>query len=224
MPSTVASIRPDLSWAHWRPAVTTGAWVVALFAIGMLLTRAYAVPLRTELAAHALAGAAVFVASAVVAVLLPMLTNLPLVPLAVLAYGPATTATLLLAGWLIGAMLAFAVGRRGREAILERFPSVMRHAQIERLIDPRRRLLSLTLLRMTFPVDLLSYALGLFSPQTGWRDNLLSTALGAAPFAVLFAWFPTLEATQQALLFGLCTLAFVAWSAWVLRSRPPGER
>jgi uncharacterized membrane protein YdjX (TVP38/TMEM64 family) len=173
--------------------------------------------LRTELAAHALAGAAIFVLSAIVAVLLPMLTNLPLVPVAVLAYGAPATAALLLAGWLIGAMLAFAVGRHGRKTILRQFPSVMRHAQIERLIDPRQRLLSLTLLRMTFPVDLLSYALGLFSPQTGWRDNLLSTALGAAPFALLFAWFPTLDVAQQALLFGLCTLAFAGWSVWVLR-------
>jgi uncharacterized membrane protein YdjX (TVP38/TMEM64 family) len=216
MPSTVASIRPDLTWSHWKPAVRTGAWVVVLFVIGMLLTRAYAVPLRTELAAHALAGAAIFALSAIVAVLLPMLTNLPLVPVAVLAYGAPAAAALLLAGWLVGAMLAFAIGRHARETILRRFPSVMRHAQIERLIDPRQRLLSLTLLRMTFPVDLLSYALGLFSPQTGWRDNLLSTALGAAPFALLFAWFPTLDVAQQALLFGLCALAFAGWSIWVL--------
>jgi hypothetical protein len=46
---------------------------------------------------------------------------------------------------------------------------------------------------------------------------VLSTALGAAPFAVLFALFPTLSATAQAVVSGASVLAFAVYALWVLR-------
>jgi len=44
----------------------------------------------------------------------------------------------------------------------------------------------------------LSYALGLFSARTTLAENVLSTALGAAPFALLFALVPTWPAAMRA--------------------------
>lgn len=81
---------------------------------------------------------------------------------------------------------------------------------------------ALILLRMTFPVDVLSYALGLFSRQTTAIQNASSTALGAAPFAVLFAVFPTLSAVSQWAIFDGSTLVFMAYMMWVLRH--PADR
>lgn len=209
-------MRGALTWREWWPSVRTGVWVVALFALALALVRTWQAPLRELLAAHAVAGAVLFVATSVTAVLMPVATNLPLVPLAVLAWGPWTTAAMLLAGWLAGAALSFTLGRQLRAAIVRRFPSVARHAQIDRLIDPRHRLRSLVLLRMTFPVDVLSYALGLFSPRTTLTDVVWSTALGAAPFALLFAWLPTLSPGAQVTVFVASTLAFAAYAWWML--------
>lgn len=212
--------RPVHGARGWWPSVRAGLWVVLLFAVGLVLVQAWQGPLRGWLQGHERLGALVFVATSALAVLAPMLTNLPLVPLAVLAWGPLPTAAMLLGGWLIGAAAAFAIGRHARGPLLRAMPSVMRHAQVERLIHPRHRLLSLVLLRMTFPVDVLSYALGLFSPRTGAWHNLVSTALGAAPFALLFAAFPALPSSTQGWLFAACTLVFVAYAAWVLRDPP----
>ena len=146
---------------------------------------------------------------------MPMLTNLPLVPLAVLAWGPWWTASLLLLGWVAGATLSFALGRHARELVLRRFASVQRHADIDRLIHPRYRLASLVLLRMTFPVDVLSYALGLFSRSTTAAEVALSTALGAAPFALLFALVPTLSPSAQAIVAVASAGAFAMHVLWV---------
>lgn len=209
-------LRSALSWAELWPSLRAGLAVLVLFAGGVWLARVYAVPLQAALAEHALLGAVVFFASAVVAVLMPMLTNLPLLPVAVLAWGPAWTAALLLSGWIVGAAIAFALGRHARAQILKRLPSVQRHAGIDRLVHPRHRLASLVLLRMSFPVDVLSYALGMFSSQTTAAQNATSTALGAAPFAVLFSLFPTLSATAQWAVFGGSTLVFLAYLGWVL--------
>jgi uncharacterized membrane protein YdjX (TVP38/TMEM64 family) len=192
-------------------------WVIALFAAGVWLARHYATPIHGVLSANARLGIVVFVATSALAVLLPMLTNLPLVPFAVLAWGPWWTALLLLLGWIAGAALSFALGRHARDWILRHFPSVTRHAQIDRLIQPRHRLWSLVLLRMTFPVDVLSYALGLFSRSTTLIENTLSTALGAAPFALLFALLPTLSTTAQLVVFGASALVFAVYALWMLR-------
>jgi hypothetical protein len=116
--------------------------------------------------------------------------------------------------------LSFALGRGLRDTILQRFPSVRRHTDIDRLIDRRHPLLSLVLLRMTFPVDVLSYALGLFSRRTSALDNALSTALGAAPFAVLFSVVPVMPGVVQATVMIVSALLFVLYAAWMLRRSP----
>jgi uncharacterized membrane protein YdjX (TVP38/TMEM64 family) len=217
---SLAPLRRSLGWAEWWPALRAGLWALGLFALGMLAVRLYALPIRTVLDEHALAGMLIFFVTSAVAVLLPMLTNLPLMPPAVLAWGPWQAAALLLAGWVTGAALSFTLGRHARELIITRFPAVMRHADIDRLIHPRHRLVSLVMLRMTFPVDVLSYALGLFSRSTTLGQNMLSTAIGGAPFAVLFALFPLLQARQQAGLLIGSTAAFGVYAAWVLQRRP----
>jgi uncharacterized membrane protein YdjX (TVP38/TMEM64 family) len=207
-----------LSRDELLPALRTAAWVLALFAAALLLARAFSIPILDVLHAHPRLAILVFVATSVVAVLMPVLTNLPLVPLAVLAWGSAWTALLLLAGWVIGAALAFMLARRGRALILRHFPSAARHADIDRLIHPQHRLASLIVLRMTFPVDVLSYALGLFSPRTTAAENAVSTALGATPFALLFALLPALAATTQIIVFVGSALMFFAYMLWVLHA------
>jgi uncharacterized membrane protein YdjX (TVP38/TMEM64 family) len=223
MSSAGHRLRPRVTWAELLPSLRLGAGVVVLFGAALLLARVYAGPIQAVLAAHPRLGIVVFVASSVIAVLMPLLTNLPLVPLAVLAWGPAWTALLLLAGWVTGAAVAYALGRHARAVILRHLPSVQRHAGIDRLIHPQRRLSSLILLRMTFPVDVLSYALGLFSRHTTAAENFVSTAIGAAPFALLFAYYPALPATAQLVVFGLSVLVFAVYVGWILHRPAAGD-
>jgi len=221
---TVEAAAPaPLGWARLGPPTRTALAVVALFVLALVLVRHYAAPLADFVSAHAAWGVAVFFATSVFAVLMPAASNLPLVPLAVAAWGPLPTALLLWLGWIAGSALAFWLGRHARDAVRVRFPSVQRHADIDVLIDERRRLLSLVLLRMTFPVDVLSYALGLFSRATTLAQTTLSTALGAAPFALLFAWVPALAGPWQGLLLAASTLAFVIYMVLRSRTRTPSR-
>lgn len=208
-----------MSRALRLPSIRTAAAVVALFGGAVLLTREFEAPIRELLSQHPQLGVLVFIATSVIAVLAPMLTNLPLVPVAVLAWGPAWTAAMLLAGWVVGSALSFALGRYAQGVIIRRFPSVNRYTDIDRLIHPNHRIASLVLLRMSFPVDVLSYALGLFSRETTFAQTAVSTALGGAPFAVLFALFPALPTSVQLIIFGASTLVFLAYLGWVLRLR-----
>ncbi|HEY6513770.1 MAG TPA: VTT domain-containing protein [Burkholderiaceae bacterium] len=202
------------------PTLRASLWVLLLFGAAIVLVRTFDEPIRSAVGANVPLGVTLFVATSVLAVLMPLLTNLPLLPVAVLAWGPWWTAALLLLGWIGGAALSFWLGRHARAAILRHFPSVQRHADIDRLIHPRHRLVSLVLLRMTFPVDVLSYALGLFSARTTLAENVLSTALGAAPFALLFALVPTWPAAVQVIAFVASALAFGLYLLWLSRERP----
>ena len=74
---------------------------------------------------------------------------------------------------------------------------------------------------MTFPVDVLSRVLGLFSVKTTAFTNALSTAIGGAPFALLFAYLPALPLAQQGGLFVVCALAFAAYALVAMRRRSP---
>ncbi len=206
-----------LTWRRLLPSLQLGLFALALFAAGLWIAREFDELIREVIVAHQTLGVLFFVATSVIAVLLPLLSNLPLLPLAVAAWGPEQAAVLLLLGWLGGAVLSFALGRYAQAPVLRYLPSVQRHADIDRLIDPRRRLMTLVLLRMTFPVDVLSYALGLFSRTTTWTEVALSTAIGAAPFAVLFAWFPVMPAAVQLLVLGVSAIVFVAYARWVVR-------
>lgn len=216
MRDPAGSMRHALTWVQLLPSIRAAVGVVVLFGVALVLAREFAAPIQNALAAHSRLGIVVFFVTSVVAVLLPMLTNLPLLPLAVLAWGPWWTALLLLLGWVGGAALSFWLGRHAQATILRHFPSVQRHADIDRLIHPRHRIGSLVMLRMTFPVDVLSYALGLFSRSTTLAENAVSTAIGGAPFALLFSWFPALSVTAQVVVFVASALLFVAYAAWLL--------
>ena len=123
-PIALSSLRRTLTWSELWPPMRTGLWVVALFAVGVLLVGQFATPLQLVLSEHPRWGIAAFVASSAIAVLIPVLSNLPLVPLAVLLWGPWWTAALLLFGWVAGAAMSFALGRHARAWILRRFPAV----------------------------------------------------------------------------------------------------
>jgi len=213
-----------LAWQYWWPAVKTGFGVLAVFTLAIWLTRYFSAPIHSGLSEHALLGLTVFFLTSVVAVLVPVLSNLALVPAFVLVWGPWWTALILLSGWVVGAALSFSLGRSARVQILRHFPSVTRHAQIDRLIHPHYRLTSLVLLRMTFPVDVLSYALGLFSARTTLLENLVSTVLGAAPFAVVFAMLPTLSGNAQIVAVLVSLLVFIAYAFWILERPADSSR
>ena len=207
-----------LSRKDLLPTAHSLAWVLLLFGVAIVLSRLYAAPIGAVLGDHSRMGVAIFFATTALAVVVPLFSNLPLVPFAVLLWGPWWTALIIMTGWVAGAAISFDLARRASPMLLRTFPKVTRYARIDRLIHPRHHLLSLLVLRMTFPDDVLSYVLGLFSHKTTRFENALSTAIGGAPFAVLFAFFPALPLAQQALILAAATLVFAVYAVWVVRS------
>lgn len=200
-----------------RPGWTFGLGALLLW-LAWMLGGLMAPRLALALHGHEGLAGALFVASTALAVVLPLLSNLPLVPAAVQLWGPAWTAAALLIGWTVGSWLAFLLGRLVRHGWLQHAPGLRQATDVDRWIHPRHPMASLVLLRMSFPIDVLSFALGLFSAQTTARRLVLSTLIGSAPFAVLFAWLPRLGWVWQLALLLAGTAVFLGYARWMSRS------
>ena len=124
----------------------------------------------------------------------------PLVPLASNLWGWFLTAILSIIGWTLGAMITFFIAREYGVPLIKKFISLEKIEKYEKMIPKGNIFWSIVFLRMAVPVDLLSYALGLFS-RINFKTYTFATFLGVMPFAFAFAYLGTLPLTYQIVSF-----------------------
>jgi uncharacterized membrane protein YdjX (TVP38/TMEM64 family) len=175
----------------------------------------YEVVITSYVTGHSLMSYAVFVVIAFIAVVIPIWSNLFLIPFGVVAWGPVLTTVLCVTGWWVGAVFSFALGRIFQASILRKYPLLYRYADIDAIIPSRHVFIGLVVLRMTFPVDVLSYALGIFSKKVTHTMNAVSTLVGIIPFALLFAYFSEVSRMYQVGIISITVGSFAAYYVYV---------
>lgn len=130
----------------------------------------------------------VFTGLAALATVFPSFTNMMFIPLGVSMFGVFWAAILCILGWWLGSVVAFAIGRYYNEYLIRRFPSFKNYLYIDQMVGDKNMFWKLVLLRMTIPVDVLSYAMALFSKRVTYKMNAVTTLIGITPFAFLFAY------------------------------------
>lgn len=160
-----------------------------------------------------------FVLLLIIAVVAMPVTVMPLIPVAAVALGPLPTALLSIVGWTLGGTIAFLLARYIGRPVLEQCISLKGLDQLIEHIPDEARFVTIVLLRMMLPVDLVSYALGL-TTKIGLAEYVLATAVGVTWFSFAFAY------AGEALLHGdiillleitLASVGVVAVSALGLR-------
>lgn len=136
---------------------------------------------------------------ALVTIIAP-LTAIPLVVPASAIFGPFLTSIYSIAGWTIGAAIAFTIARHLGKPILTSFVSLEKLEKYEKYFGERVEFLGLVLLRMVLPVDLLSYAVGLLS-RISFKKYILATVIGISPFAFVFAYIGDALSQKQYITF-----------------------
>jgi uncharacterized membrane protein YdjX (TVP38/TMEM64 family) len=182
--------------------------VFTLFSI-LILSRAEAVYYFGKFISDDFAGIVIFISLFALVTVIAPLTALPLVSPASAIFGPFLTALYSIAGWTLGAAIAFLIARHLGRPVLSLFVSMKKVEQYELRFSGRIRFLGLILLRMVMPVDLLSYAVGLFSKMT-FRTYLLATLLGITPFAFIFAYAGNALVLRQYTTLALLSIASLA--------------
>lgn len=164
--------------------------------------------LGTWIADHALLGAAIYLAFVAASVVLLPFSSLPLLPLATQSYGVAWTAVLSALGWWIGCLIAFRIARLGRP-YLEKVAPLHAVDRLEERIPHDISFGGIVVLRILFPVDIVSYALGLLKALR-FRTYALASLIGILPFAFVWSYAGGKLGTGQYVAFALIAAACVA--------------
>lgn len=98
MPTIAESLDAALTRRDLLPSLRSLTWVLLLFALAIVLSRIYATPIGAALGDHGRLGVAIFFGTTALAVVLPLFSNLPLVPIAVLLWGPWWSALIMMLG------------------------------------------------------------------------------------------------------------------------------
>lgn len=149
----------------------------------------------------------------ILATVIAPLSTLPLMPIAVSVWGSFTVAVLSTIAWSIGAVIAFYISRRYGIPVVKKFVSEDKIEAINQKIPKDKNLLvSIILLRMIIPVDILSYALGIF-PRVTWKVYTIGSIIGVIPFSLVFAYLGGLSVEFQiAGLIVIIPVLFYIWS------------
>lgn len=137
-------------------------------------------------------GPLLYVGITIIAVVVAPVSALPILPVAVVLWGSFAAALLSLVGWVIGAVVAFVLARTYGYAFVRKFILLRKIQEYSDRIPRRNIFWSIVFLRIVMPVDILSYALGLFS-QIPLLQYTFATIIGLAPFAFVFSYAAALS-------------------------------
>jgi uncharacterized membrane protein YdjX (TVP38/TMEM64 family) len=149
------------------------------------------------------------------AVVFMPLTVMPLIPLAAGIMGPFVTAVLSVIGWTLGAGIAFLISRHIGRPLIEKRMNLHKLDSVLEKMPTRSHFWFIVVLRLTLPVDLVSYALGLVK-NLNFSSYIAATFVGVVWFSFAFAYLGDAFFKGDAIVFMEVALAsgMVFGSAW----------
>lgn len=182
--------------------------ILGLFVITTAASQRYSDEVNLWVAGGGFGSVLVYIAITILAIVAAPLTSIPLIPLVVQSWGVFWTGIFSIIGWLIGSLIAFWIARKYGSPLVSKFSSIEKAKKIQRNIPKNNLFWYLIFLRMTTPVDILSYALGLFS-DISWKMYFTTTLVGIIPLTFLVAYAGTLSLRYQLayVLLAACIIA-----------------
>jgi uncharacterized membrane protein YdjX (TVP38/TMEM64 family) len=147
------------------------------------------------------------------------ITTLPLVPMIAPILGPFHTGLAVWIGWTLGAIVSFLIARYGGRPLLSHFVHMEKLATYESRFPDADHFFLILALRLLIPVDILSYALGVFS-TVRLRTYIFASALGILWFSFAFAYVGTLVTSGNTVLFvtyGVASLIILVCAFFYVR-------
>lgn len=114
-------------------------------------------------------------------------TVLPAIPMMAPVFGPFVTGVLSIVGWTLGAVGAFLIARHLGRPVLGAFTPLEKLDRMAARVPDRAHFFVVVLLRMTFPVDIMSYVIGIVSPIK-LIPYTIATIIGVSWFSFAFAY------------------------------------
>ena len=168
--------------------ITIGSFAaIALFVLVSFLVQNNKEAVSSFVSAGGWFSVSAYIFFGILAVIVPPASNIFLIPVGAAAWGPVLTGFLNILGWTLGSVIVFMVSRKFGEKLRLRYPSLFEFPVVEKIISTKYQLLTLIFIRMSFPVDIVSYAVGFFT-KVSFPTYLLATVIGITPFSFFFAY------------------------------------
>lgn len=154
-------------------------------------------------------GMGVYILLTIAGVVLAPIVVLPLIVVATSLWGWVVAGIITIFGWTVGAVIAFIIARKFGVSLIERFVSLEGVYKLQEKTQVGNNFWSVLVLRMMVPVDILSYALGLFS-KIGLLPYAIATIIGISPFAFVFAYLGEVPFVYQIVLGLVFLIVFLS--------------
>ncbi len=153
-------------------------------------------------------GAVIFVLLAALSAMLVFFSALLLVPVGIQAWGPLVCFLLLWAGWFLGGVITYSIGRHFGRPVVLRMVSEEKVARYENRIPAASSFVAAVLTQLVLPSDISGYFFGLLGYRA--RVYLGSLALAELPYALGTVYLGTAFVERQyLLLLSAATLGIV---------------
>ncbi|TSD02123.1 MAG: hypothetical protein Athens071425_142 [Parcubacteria group bacterium Athens0714_25] len=174
--------------------------IAGIFVLSAFLTQQYTEAIRELIMGYDLLGIFFYILAIVLAIVIAPFTSIPLIPLSVSLWGIFWTIIISVFGWTLGSMLAFWIARKYGADIVKKFISLDKVKEHYKYIPEKNLFWYLIFLRIVTPVDILSYALGLFT-DIHWKIYLATTFLGVIPATAALAYLGAVPIRFQIFAF-----------------------
>jgi len=198
----------SFSFNKYKREIFAALIIVVLFVVAGYFSQVYLASLTDLLGEYGVLGMLVYVLGATIATIIAPLSFLPILPVAVALWGSFTAAVLSIGAWSVGAAVAFLLARRYGRPLVSHFVGEQKMNYISGILPDKHLFIAVVFLRIAVPVDLLSYALGLFAVMRFW-PYMLATVIGITPFAFVFSYLADFNIWFQigALVIGAVIIA-----------------
>jgi uncharacterized membrane protein YdjX (TVP38/TMEM64 family) len=201
--------------------------IAVLFLAAVYYSGQYESYLENSILNEGVLGMFLYVVVTVLAIVIAPISTFPLLPVAVVLWGSTLGAVLSIIGWTLGGVLAFILAREFGRPVVRKIVNIEKAENLALAVAGKHMFLSIVFLRMILPVDLLSYALGLFVPVS-LRTYTLATLIGVMPFAFIFSYAISLSEFYQvftlALTAGIIVLGYLRIGKIIRRRKYEIER
>ena len=188
----------------------TKSFLAALFVIFLFVLVSYYtkqnIEFLKELIGNDFRGILIYILITIFAIVFAPVSMMPLIPLASNLYGVFYAVAINIIGWTIGSFIVFFICRKYGVSIIKKFVSLNEIYKWENKIPKKRVFFTLILLRMTIPVDILSYALSLLT-KINFKTYATPPIIGIIPFAFVFSYLGTIPLIYQ--IIGFIIIGFV---------------
>ncbi len=182
--------------------------VVVLYVLVSFFAKSYESYLMQLFLLQSWAGVIVYIMLIAVGSATPMSTVI-FMPMAVVMWGSWWSAVYTMIGWWLGAVVVFMLTRKYGRPLVVKFVDPERLAKFEGLFPRVNVFWMMVYLRIIFPVDILSFGLGLVGGIKLWQ-YVLATLLGIIPPALILAFFAKISIFWQ-ILMGMILIFLLLW-------------